>query len=134
MGLPAGEQRTLDGIADSLRLTEPRLTVMFAIFTRLARNEPPPCREQIPVRKRVAWLPARRQRPLARHSTGRGPAWRRVLIISQLAIAFVALVVLTCATSHSAAGCGGRQRPHADAVSLSHQPACLAPGAGLAGK
>jgi len=137
MSLPAGQQRTLDGIAESLRLTEPRLAVMFAIFTRLARNEPPPCREQIPVRKRVAWLPARWQRPLARHGNRRGPAWRHLLIISQLAIAFIALVVLTCATSHAAAGCGGGQRPHADAVSLSHQPTCLAPGpagAGLAGK
>jgi len=117
MSLPAGQQRTLEGIAESLRLTEPRLTVMFGMFTRLAKNEPPPCREQIPVRKRVAW--------------------RRLLIISQLAIAFIALVVLTFATSHSTAGCGDGQRPHADAVSVSHQPTCLAPGsagAGLAGK
>jgi len=137
MSLPAGQQRTLDGIAESLRLTEPRLTVMFAIFTRLAKNEPPPCREQIPVRKRVAWLPARWQRPLARHGKRRGPEWRRVLIISQLAIAFIALVVLTFATSHTAAGCGDGQRPHAAALSLSRQKTCLAPGsadADLAGR
>lgn len=136
MSLPVGQQRTLDGIAESLRLTEPRLVVMFAIFTRLTRDEPTPFREQLAARKRVAWLPARWQRLPARHGERRDPAWQHLLIISQLAIAAIALVVLTCVTSHSAAGCGDGRRPHAGAA-LSRQPACLAPGsagAGLAGK
>src|ERR1700758_4104360 len=137
MSLPVGQQRTLDGIAESLRLTEPRLVVMFAIFTRLTRDEPTPFREQLPVRRRAAWLPVRWQRLPARHGKRCVPAWQHLLIISQLAIAAIALVVLTCVTSHSAAGCGDGQRPRADAAALSRQPACLAPGssgAGLAGK
>ena len=134
MSLPAGQQRILDGIAETLRLTEPRLTVMFAIFTRLAKNDPPPCREQIPAR-RCGALPGLPWQPLLAWRSGRpGLAWRRLLIISQVAIAFIALAVLTCVTSHGAAGCGDVQRPHADAISVSRQQACLTPGSGLAGK
>jgi hypothetical protein len=128
MSLPAGQQRILDGIAETLRLTEPRLTVMFAIFTRLASSEPPPCREQIPARRRSALLAAPR-RPLLAWRTGhRGLAWRRLLIISQVAIAVVALLVLTLVTTHGAAGCDDLQRPHADASYAPRWPACLAPG------
>jgi hypothetical protein len=137
MSLPVGQQRTLDGIAETLRRTEPRLTVMFAIFTRLTKDEPPPCREQLAARKRVAWLPARWQRPLGSQGNRRGLAWRHLLIISQLALAVITLVVLTCLTAHSAAGCGVRQRSRADAVSVSHQPACPQAGPsgiGLTGK
>jgi hypothetical protein len=135
MSLPAGQQRILDGIAETMRLTEPRLTMMFGIFTRLTKNEPTPAREQLVAAKRRAraapWRPLlawRRERP--------GPAWRRAMIISQVAIAFIVLVVLTVVTSHSAAACGGLQ-PRPDAISASHQQACLAPvrsGVGLAGK
>ncbi|HUC22528.1 MAG TPA: hypothetical protein VMA73_07465 [Streptosporangiaceae bacterium] len=136
MSLPTRQQRTLDGIAETLRLTEPRLAVMFAIFTRLTRDEPTPFREQLAARRRVAW-PARRLRPSGRHGNRRGSAWQHLLIISQLAIAVIALVVLTCVSSHGAAGCGDRVRPHPDAISAPRQPACLAPGSagsGLAGK
>jgi hypothetical protein len=137
MSLPAGQQRILDGIAENLRLTAPRLTVMFAIFTWLGKNEPPPCREQLPVRRRVAWLPAPCQQMLAWRSERLGLARRRLLIISQVAIAFIALVALTCVTSHGAAGCGDLQRAHPDGIAVSRQPSCLAPGSsgfGLVGK
>jgi hypothetical protein len=133
MSLPAGQQRILDGIAETLRLTEPRLTVMFAIFTRLAKNEPPPRGEQISVRRRGALLGAPWQ-PLAWR---RGLVWRRLLIISQVAIAVVALSALAYVTSHGAAGCGDMQQLHADASYAPRLPACLAPGSSgfrLAGK
>jgi hypothetical protein len=137
MSLPAGQQRILDGIAETFRLTEPRLAVMFAIFTRLTSGEPPPCREQLAVRRRVAWLPAPWQQLPAWRGEHPGLAWRRLLIIGQVAIAFIALFVLMCVTSHGAAGCGDVQRPHADAIYAPRQQACLAPGSsgfGLAGK
>ena len=137
MSLPAGQQRILDGIAETLRLTEPRLTVMFAIFTRLAKNEPPPRREQISARRRGALLGWPWQPVLARRSGRRGLAWRRLLIMSQVAIAAIALLALTFVTSHGAAGCGDVQQPHADASYAPRLPACLAPGSSgfrLAGK
>jgi hypothetical protein len=48
MGLPAGQQRTLDTIEEALRTAEPRLAAMFSIFTRLTGNEARPHREQLP--------------------------------------------------------------------------------------
>jgi len=128
MSLPAGQQRTLDGIAETLRLTEPRLAVMFAIFTRLTKNEPTPCREQLAERRRGRWRADRRPQLLEWRGDRRGPAFRRLLVISQLAIAVVALVVLACVTSQGAAGCGDVQRTHADASYVSRQPTCVAPG------
>jgi hypothetical protein len=60
MTLPAGEQRVLDRIENSLRATEPRLASMYAIFTRLTSNESWPRREQLPDRRGwrggAAWI------------------------------------------------------------------------------
>lgn len=137
MSLPAGQQRMLDGIAETLRLTEPRLTGMFAIFTRLTKNEPRPCREELAARAGADWRRAP-WRPLMEWRGGRrGPDWRRLLIIGQVAVAVIALVVLTCVTSHSAARCGDSPPAHADATYAPRLPACLAPGSsgvGLVGK
>lgn len=137
MSLPAGQQRILDGIAEALRLTEPRLTVMFAIFTRLAKNEPPPCREQISARRRGA-LSGGSWQPLLAWRRGRlSLAWRRLLIVSQVAIAAIALLVLTCVTSHDAAGCGVLQQSRARTSYAPRAPVCTAPGSSgvrLAGK
>jgi hypothetical protein len=106
MGLPACQQRVLDGIADALRASEPRLAAKFAIFTRLCKNEAPPWREQLPARPWwMAWMDIllpRRRRAGARHS---GRSWRRVLAVSQLAIAFTLLAVLAGTASHGTA-CG----------------------------
>lgn len=52
MALPAGQQQVLDRIEDALRLSEPRLASMFAIFTRLTRHEGRPPREQLPFGRR----------------------------------------------------------------------------------
>lgn len=48
MGLPVGEQRVLDEIEDSLRVSEPRLASMYAIFARLTHSDGRPLREQLP--------------------------------------------------------------------------------------
>jgi hypothetical protein len=122
MSLPAGQQRILDGIAETFRLTEPRLTAMFGIFTRLAKNEPPPRIERLADHGRVSWQPL-----LAWRGKRGGPVWR-LLIISQMALAFIALVALTCIASPGPAGCGSLRASRADGTSASHQLACLAPG------
>lgn len=51
------------------------------------------------------------------------------MIISQMAIAFVVLGVLIGLGAHAAAGCTTVQRPRADAVAVSRQQTCPAPGA-----
>jgi hypothetical protein len=136
MSLPVGQQRVLDGIAETLRLSEPRLAAMFAIFTRLTKNEPRPGREEVASPPRHEWLTAC-ARLLRRPGKRGSPGWQRLAIISQLAIAFVVFGLLVGLGSRAAAGCGASQRPRADAVSVSRQPTCSAPGGSgalLAGK
>jgi hypothetical protein len=56
MSLPAAEQRVLNGMAEAMRASEPRLVSMFAMFTRLARNEAAPGQEQLPRRPQRDFL------------------------------------------------------------------------------
>jgi hypothetical protein len=63
MGLPAGQERILSGIANALREGEPHLASRFAIFTRLTSGEELPRTEQLvrpPFRRR--WLHSARLR------------------------------------------------------------------------
>jgi hypothetical protein len=112
MSLPAAQQRILDGIADGLRRTEPKLAAMYATFTRLCGSEGPPSREQLAPGR--AWLSvAALVRWLRSQLTERGRrTWRRVLIASHVAIALVLLAVLAGLSWRSPATCGqaGRQR------------------------
>jgi len=50
MSLPASQQRILDRIERKLRDTDPRLTSLFSIFTRLTRDEDMPRAEEIKAR------------------------------------------------------------------------------------
>ena len=54
MSLPACQQRVLDRMEDALRASEPHLTSMYAIFSRLNTGEP--VRAERLVRKRQRWL------------------------------------------------------------------------------
>ena len=54
MSLPACQQRVLDQIEGALRASEPRLTSMYAMFTRLNAGEPIGA-ERL-ARKRLRWL------------------------------------------------------------------------------
>jgi hypothetical protein len=54
MSLPVCQQRALDRMEGALRASEPRLTSMYAIFTRLAADEPVHA-EQF-ARRRMRWL------------------------------------------------------------------------------
>jgi hypothetical protein len=47
MSLPARQQQTLDQIETQFEAAEPQLTAMFAAFTRVARAEAMPGREEI---------------------------------------------------------------------------------------
>jgi|HubBroStandDraft_6_1064221.scaffolds.fasta_scaffold196205_1 hypothetical protein len=106
MSLPAAQQRILDGIADGLRRSEPRLAAMYATFTRMCGSEGPPSREQLArgwARRRAAavgmWLRGK--------LTDQGRrARRRILIASQVAISLVLVVVLAGLSSRSSASCG----------------------------
>ena len=67
MSLPVSQQRVLQGIESALEGGEPRLRSMFAIFTRLTREDGAPRTELLPPRASVrrAWLVARRRAIIA---------------------------------------------------------------------
>lgn len=109
MSLPPAQQRMLDSMAEALRVSEPRLASMFAIFTRLTKNEASPRREQLPrrrrfpVRLRLALLG--RRGPVAPRS-GVREFWLRVLIASPLAIGLTVTGLVFGLGSHPASpGC-----------------------------
>lgn len=136
MSLPARQQRVLDGIAESLRRSEPRLTAMFAIFTRLALADRRPSREQLADAGVLARIAARwRRLPSTRNKRGRR-AWRRALILAQVAIAFVLLAVLVGTSAGTSRGCGPRST-RVVAVDAARSPVCAAqvgPDGALLGK
>ena len=129
MSLPDGQQRVLDGIAETLRVTEPRLTGMFAVFTRLTKNEPRPGREEVAPPRPRNWLTACARRlfrsPLTREA---GLGWRRFVMAGQLAIAVAMFALLIGVGSHAVAGCGGSARSTASAVASSPHATCPPPG------
>ena len=67
MSLPVSRQWVLQGIESALEGGEPRLRSMFAIFTRLTRDDGAPRTESLPPRASVrrAWLTARRRAIIA---------------------------------------------------------------------
>jgi len=134
MSLPAGQQRVLDGIAEALRRTEPRLASKFAIFARLSKDEPPPRREQLAARRPLAFLVAAWRRPprwdISGADISRARRTRRMmLLISQLAIAFIVLAVLLGLSARMPAHCGSEPRQASAAAAL--PMACRAPIGGI---
>jgi hypothetical protein len=89
MSLPARQQRALNAIEGALEASEPRMTAMFAIFTRLTRGEKPTSAEHL------------RRRPLIR-------ARPRVLYLLFPAFATAALIATLVVgfTTGSRSGCG----------------------------
>lgn len=131
MSLPAGQQRVLDGIAEALGLNEPRLASMFAIFTRLAKDEPPPRREQLTAEGRFASVLGTGRRPPRWHLASGRRSRRMVLIISQLAIALIVLAALMGLTTSAAARCAGAPRMVASAAAVAARQVCTAAAGGV---
>jgi hypothetical protein len=107
MSLPASQQRVLDGIAEALRASEPRLASMFAIFTRLCRSEGPPWREQLTASRGLRAPAVRIRLRLPSRQTARGRrTWRRLLVLSQVAIAIMLLSVMIGLNASGPKSCG----------------------------
>lgn len=125
MSLPTGEQRILDGIAERLRVSEPRLASMFSIFGRLCRNDAPPPREQLPPAGSIRRLAAIRRRDQSRRAVrpdwvtrpppGRqGPQSRRhqigqvAFLIANVAVAVAVTCILIAVNVHQGRSCAMR--------------------------
>jgi hypothetical protein len=95
VSLPACQQRALDGIEGALQACEPRLASMFAIFTRLARDEAVPRTESLRAETRVAW-----------GWLGRLTATPRAIVAIPLVLGFMVLLVFLITNSSAAHACG----------------------------
>ena len=107
MSLPADQQQVLDGIESDLEGFEPRLRSMFAIFTRLTRDEGPPRTESLRSasrHRRRTWADPRLTGTL------------HVVISVTLVLGLVALFVCLAISSSAVHGCRSTAGPHAVAT------------------
>jgi hypothetical protein len=102
VNLPTGQQQVLDWIESDLEAGEPRLRSMFAIFTRLTRDEGAPPTESLRPEGllRRAWSGGGRSGPL------------RAVIYVPLVLGLVALFVFLAINSSAAHGCRPVAGPH----------------------
>jgi len=105
VSLPACQQRALDGIETALQVREPRLASMFAIFTRLAKDEAVPRTESLRAETRVAWS-----------WLGGLTATRRTIVAIPLVLGFMVLLIFLITNSSAAHACGPVGGLHAGAV------------------
>lgn len=96
VSLPAGQQQVLDEIESDLESCEPRLRSMFAIFTRLNRDEEAPRTESLRPGASRPW----------RTWLGRGLAGPpRAIIAVPVVLGLLTLCVFLAITSSAARGC-----------------------------
>jgi hypothetical protein len=107
VSLPAGEQQVLDRIEGDLEGREPRLRSMFAIFTRLTRDEGAPRTESLgPGHFWWTW-------------PHRGKA--RAIIAVPIVLGLVALLVFAAISSSVTHGCRSIAAPHSAASAVRTQ-------------
>jgi predicted transcriptional regulator len=106
VGLPASQRRILEKIEHALRGSDPRLTSLFAIFSRLTRDEEMPAIEQL--RALAALLPMRLHRGLraAGHRLrARSPGRRKAAVFFPLALVIVASTFVVAAAMPASTRC-----------------------------
>jgi hypothetical protein len=104
VNLPAGQQQVLDRIESDLEGCEPRLRSMFAIFTRLTRDEGAPRTESLRSQ-------SRHRRWTWPHPEPTGTL--QMVITVPLVLGLVALIVLLAISGSTAHGCRSAPGPHA---------------------
>ena len=97
MSLPACQQRVLDRMEGALRASEPQLTSMYAIFSRLNAGEPV-ATERL-MRKRMRWL----QQGTAMYAVVLVPVMFAAIIVGAL-LGGSARSATTCEASYSVGG------------------------------
>jgi hypothetical protein len=133
MSLPACQQRVLDRIEHSLHACDPRLRSMFAIFTKLTREEEMPRLEKLEPRSLRPWGWLKRLgRPGRGRRTARG-TWATGAPGARLqAIIFVPIALLVLASAaffglgaRSVRPCGPAIQLQNTALALSRAKTCL---------
>lgn len=115
MGLPVKQRRILDRIECALRGSDPRLSALFSIFTRLNRDEDMPRIEQVRARAtllafRLFGRPARTLSRLVRWLHAPRRARLRTALWFPVALGLVAAAVLVGSSFPSTNRCSAAQR------------------------
>jgi hypothetical protein len=106
MGLPASQRRILERIEDALRGSDPRLTALFSIFTRLTCDEEMPRIEQVRAKAAIVLIRIRcRLAAFARWFAAPRRAKLRTALFFPVALAIVASAVLVGAGFPNANRC-----------------------------
>jgi hypothetical protein len=125
MSLPTRQQRTLDGIDHGLRMSDPDLTRMFAVFTRLAAEDRPAGDQPV--------LPERLTG--SRFSPAGG---LRSVILLPLLFAMLLTGLALTGNSHGAPACGGTGLTaftlRGGVLPAKRQPACPHPASCVTGR
>jgi hypothetical protein len=132
MSLPARQERILGRMAHSLHASEPHLTSMFAIFTRLARDEELPRLEALdPCSLPFCGWRQRLTRPRGEGRTASGagavraPGARlRAILLVPIMLAALAPAVFLGLGARSASRCGPAARAPRTEPAPSWQLAC----------
>jgi hypothetical protein len=138
MSLAAREQQILDGMETALQAGETRLTSMFAIFTRLSRDEEIPGTEELAARSRRprSWLKAPRatgrhprnawwrSTSRARWATGRPAAKLRAIALIPAALTAIASAVLLGVSTAGVRSCRPVNAAHTSGPALSQARTC----------
>ena len=122
MTLPVSQQRTLDRIERKLRDSDPGLTALFTIFTRLTWNEEIPRIEEIRARlTRIGGVIVRHAEP-ARRRTPRIPSHVKAILLFPAALAALACALLIGNSGPAAHRCAATVRaPAAELIVKARQ-------------
>jgi len=121
MGPPGKQHRILEGIENSLRRSDPRLTELFAAFSRLTMHEEMPGTEEVRHRIAVPLLPVWRRLPAVASWLRIRPAARtKAALLFPLAFALVAASVTVSPKAAGSSRCG--RRPAATRLARSSAP------------
>jgi len=132
MSLPARQQPVLGRMADLPHASEPHLTSMFAIFTKLTGDEDMPRLEEL--QPRSLPFPGWRKQPVrpgrkgqtatGAGTTGAAGARLRALLLIPVMLLVLAPAVLFGLAFHSESPCGPAIRPPHTAAALSQPKTC----------
>lgn len=128
MSLRACQQRVLDRIERSLHVSEPHLTSMFAVFTKLTGDEDMPRLEEL--QPRSLPFPGWRKRLVEGTdgprclATGAAGARLRALLLIPVMLLVLAPAVLFGLALRSQSPCGPAIRPPHTAAALSPPKTC----------
>jgi hypothetical protein len=132
MSMPARQARILGRIAHSLYASEPHLTSMFAIFTRLTKDEDMPRLEALDAWSLPFWSWRQRltrPRQERRAASGAGAAYApgarlRAILLVPIMLAALAPAVFLALGGTSASRCEPAAQPQRAEPVLSRHQAC----------